>query len=129
MTGISINKYICSILKNNTNLLNYVVSNNIVSLYINPTEFPFISIMRNSITPRYVKEGLQEDNVLVQIDIISDDYENSITIAEIVRDILENRQFINNDGTHIDNITLSNISESYLDNSYVQTLEFNITIH
>ena len=70
MTGISINKYICSILKNNTNLLNYVVSNNIVSLYINPTEFPFISIMRNSITPRYVKEGLQEDNVLVQIDII-----------------------------------------------------------
>lgn len=128
MTGISINKYICSLLKSNNELKQLVDTKNIVSLYINPTTFPFISIMRNGVYPTYSKEGLVEDNVSIQIDIISEDYEETITIAEKVRDILEYKHYIDND-VHIDSIHLTNVSESYLENSYVQTLDFTITIH
>lgn len=128
MTGISINKYICSLLKNNAELLTLIDKKNIVSLYINPTSFPFISIMRNSVYPEYCKEGLIQDVVTVQVDIISEDYEETITIAEKVRDILEYHCY-KDDDVFIDNIIVSNVSESYIENSYVQTIDFQLTIH
>ena len=88
------------------------------------TTFPFIVYKRNNIIPDYTKDFHFKDNVIIDIICVSTNYAESIEIAGIIRNILEDKRY-----DDIQSIKLESADEDYTDDAYVQTLSFNLTIN
>lgn len=57
------------------------------------TSFPFVIYKRSSLVPEYTKDRYGTgDTVSVEVAVASDNYLNSVTIAEEVRKALENKR-------------------------------------
>jgi len=120
MTIISIGSVIKSLLTNNQEL-NKKISGKIFPL-VAPldTEFPFITYSRNSNVES--NKDTYSDNASLDIIVVSDRYDESIEIAEMVRSAMTiKKQEIN--GFKIQKITLQSTNEMYND-AYVQQLIF-----
>lgn len=115
--GVIINQ-----LLNNNSDLNKLIKDRIFPIVSETdVEYPFIVYKRTGLFPKYVKGGNVEDDITMEILVISDNYKTSVEVAQLVRDILEYRElddFI---------IRLSDASETYTDgDAFVQTLIFKI---
>ena len=122
MTAISINKHIYSILVNDE-VLKGLVGEKIYPLVAEEeTTFPFIIFRRNSIQTEYTKDGRVNDTVEISITAVANDYVTTVNILERVRELIEyNRSlFIS--------AKLTNVSEDYIDNAYIQEIIFSIKI-
>lgn len=122
MTAISINKHIYSILANDE-VLKGLVGEKIYPLVAEEeTTFPFIIFRRNSIQTEYTKDGRVNDTVEISITAVANDYITTVNILERVRELIEcNRSlFIS--------AKLTNVSEDYIDNAYIQEIIFSIKI-
>lgn len=90
------------------------------------TTFPFIIYRRNSIAPESDKD-YTNDSAYIQIMIAANNYAESVDLAEKVRTSL-----IHKSGTiqtiPVEDITLVDGSEEFIDNTFVQNLMFKITI-
>jgi hypothetical protein len=89
------------------------------------TEYPFIVYRRNGVNSICTKDFHLEDEIAVDILCISNDYKESVEVAKTVLSALEDKQFAT---YNIISIKLNNAYEDYVDNTFVQTLEFTITI-
>jgi hypothetical protein len=124
--SLLINKCIYSILSTDNNLKSKV-ENKIYPLIANEnTTFPFIVFKRSSFSTEYTKDGVLEDSTQVDIIVASDNYSDSIEIADIVRTSLELKKGTFNN-INIKECKLSSADEDYLENTYIQTLSFTIT--
>ena len=124
MTGLSIGKVVYSILSSD-NSLREIISNRIYPLIADEgTTFPFIIYSRIGIDQQSSKDST-DDEIRVLIQIAANNYQQSIEIAEIVRGILEHKNgtFSN---LYIEDIILEDASEDWLDDSFIQNLNFNI---
>lgn len=129
MTSISIGKILKKIFCENEELTQLVESKNIVSMVLQPTNFPFISFRRNSTEFLYNKDCPTEDRVSIDIICVSNNYAQSIEIAECVRELLESKVYKDsNEGVLIDYMVLTDASEDTVSDSFVQTLTFEIHI-
>ena len=129
MTSISIGKILKKIFCENEELTQLVEPKNIVSMVLQPTNFPFISFRRNSTEFLYNKDSRTEDKVSVDIICVSNNYAQSIEIAECVRELLESKVYKDsNEGVLIDYMVLTDASEDTVSDSFVQTLTFEIHI-
>ena len=129
MTSISIGKILKKIFCENEELSSLVESKNICSMVLQPTNFPFISFRRNSTEFLYNKDSRTEDKVSVDIIAVSNNYAQSVEIAECVRKILEYHVYKDtNEGVLIDYMVLTDSSEDSLNDAIVQTLTFEIHI-
>ena len=127
MTSISIGKILKKIFCENEELTQLVEPKNIVSMVLQPTNFPFISFRRNSTEFLYNKDSRTEDKVSVDIICVSNNYAQSVEIAECVRNILEYHVYKDtNEGILIDYMVLTDASEDTLNDAIVQTLTFEI---
>lgn len=123
MKSLEVGKKIYSLL-NGDSRLTTLVGNKIYPIIVEKeTNYPFIVYKRSNIIPDYTKDFHLKDNVIIDIICVSNDYANGIEIAEIVRDILEDKR--TND---IQSIRLESADEDYIDDAFVQTLSFNLTI-
>lgn len=125
MSCISIGKAIKSLLV--SVLSKTDVKNKIYPLIADEgTTFPFIIYRRNSITPESDKD-YTNDSAYIQIMIAANNYAESVDLAEKVRTSL-----IHKNGTiqtiPVEDITLEDGSEEFIDNTFVQNLIFKITI-
>lgn len=125
MSCISIGKAIKSLLV--SGLSKTDVKNKIYPLIADEgTSFPFIIYRRNSITPESDKD-YTNDSAYIQIMIAANNYAESVDLAEKVRTSL-----IHKNGTiqtiPVEDITLEDGSEEFIDNTFVQNLIFKITI-
>lgn len=125
MSCISIGKSIKSLLV--SGLSKTDVKNKIYPLIADEgTTFPFIIYRRNSITPESDKD-YTNDSAYIQIMIAANNYAESVDLAEKVRTSL-----IHKNGTiqtiPVEDITLEDGSEEFIDNTFVQNLIFKITI-
>lgn len=125
MTSISIGKAIKSLLVSGLSQTN--IKNKIYPLIADEsTTFPFIVYRRNSIAPESDKD-YSNDSATIQIMIAADNYAESVELAELVRTSLVHKQ-----GTfqtiQIEDITLEDGTEEFIDNTFVQNLIFKITI-
>jgi len=93
MTSISIGKILKKIFSENDRLNQLVESKNICSLVLQPTNYPFISFRRNSTEFLYNKDCPTEDRVSIDIICVSNNYAQSIEIAECVRELLESKVY------------------------------------
>ena len=127
-TSLNIGKVIKDILYQDEALNTLVKSQVFPMIAEENTTFPFIVYRRNSIRKVSTKDYVNDEIASVDIVIASDKYAQSVEIAERVRFILEHGGY-EGENFSVDNITLSNASEQYMQNTYIQTLTFDIEIN
>lgn len=86
------------------------------------TTFPFIVYRRSSYSPLSDKDVLTE-SVYMEIAIISTNYEQSVSIANDVADVL-----IHYESSTIEEIKVTNISEEFISDSFVQKINLQIDL-
>ena len=121
MSSISIIRQIRSILLNNSSLVS-LVGNKIFPLVAEAeTKNPFIVIKRNSLTVSYTKDSnINDDNIII-LSIIADDYEKVVAIAEEVRNSLEHYR-----DNFILESRITNVSDNYNYHIYNIDISFKI---
>lgn len=86
------------------------------------TTFPFIVYRRSSYSPLSNKDVLNE-SVYMEIAIICNNYEQSVSIANDVADVL-----LAYESDTIEEIKVTNISEEFISNSFVQKVNLQIDL-
>lgn len=93
----------------------------------NDAKYPFIVYRRMDLRSSTCKDGVYEDDVMIEIIIVSDKYSVGIDIAQKVRKALEKQKVEFDDMTVKDgNIALA--TEEYSNNAYVQRMQFTFKI-
>lgn len=88
------------------------------------TPFPFIVYARTNVFgDTMTKDGVRADRVSFQIAVASDQYFESVELANEVRELFDGCMFYNESLT-IKGIRMTSITESFLDDTYIQTLDF-----
>lgn len=86
------------------------------------TTFPFIVYRRSSYSPQSDKDTLTE-SVNMEIAIICNNYEQSVSIANDVADVL-----LAYESDTIEEIKVTNISEEFISDSFVQKVNLQIDL-
>lgn len=86
------------------------------------TTFPFIVYRRSSYSPLSDKDTLTE-SVYIEIAIITTNYEQSVSIANDVADVLTPYE-----SDTIEEIKVTNISEEFISDSFVQKINLQIDL-
>lgn len=115
-TGLSISKNIYSILSGDTQL-----SGTTLYPIVAPEEvkFPYLVYKRTDIQPIYAKNVICGDRARVEINIVSDKYSQTVSIAERVRELLEYRK-----DNFFKEVFLKSAEEGWNDFGYFQTITF-----
>lgn len=89
--------------------------------------FPFCVYAREALTPIYTKDMLTDNEVIFSVVVLSDDYLESLELANLVRNNLECKTY-KDDDIFISRIKLESCSEETLDEAYIQKLTFKFTV-
>ena len=124
MRSLEVGKEIYSILSKNKSLTD-IVGNKIYPIIVEKdTNYPFIVYKRSNVIPDYTKDYHFKDYVIVDIICVSNHYVESVEIASLVRESLEDKRI-----GDINSIRLESADEDFIDDAYIQTLSFNLTIN
>ena len=124
MNSLKVGKEIYSHLKENKSLTD-IVGNKIYPIIVEKdTNYPFIVYKRSNVIPDYTKDYHFKDYVIVDIICVSNHYVESVEIASLVRESLEDKKY-----GDIVSIRLESADEDFIDDAYIQTLTFNLTIN
>lgn len=128
--SILVAKLVYAYLQHNDKLNKYVSGRVFPIVAELGTEFPYVAYSRTYITPVYTKDYYTEDNVGVEIVVASQDYLESLEIANIIREQFECKRLGLDDEITVDQITLTGITEAFDDmaNAYVQRLSFDFCV-
>ena len=127
--SILIGKAIYNVLMEDETIQRYVSGRVFPLVAEQSTNYPFIVYWRNGVqSVNYTKDGYGEDSVDFTVLAVSDKYQVSILIANLIRMVLEKRRIISEDML-ITNVRLVGIDESWSDNAYIQTLNFQCTVN
>lgn len=89
---------------------------------------PFIIYERDGLTIDRCKDGSYQGNFSFSVKIVSDGYYEGLGYAQSVVDsVLKMNSTV--EGLNYSDITLSSATEEYSDDSYIQSLSFNIEIN
>ena len=124
--SLQVGKAIYNILSNDANVTSRV-HNKIYPLIADTcTTFPFIVYRRTGIEPSDSKDRfIYSENTYVEVVIASDKYNESIEIADLVKDALQGKKG-NYSGINIHDIRMTNADEDYIEDTFIQNLTFNI---
>lgn len=122
-TALSINKHIYTILSSDEKLREMVGKNIYPVIAEENVTYPFVIFKRQAITPTYAKNALQYDTCSFSVAIVTNTYIQTIEIAERVRTILECYS-----GDAMKQVRLQAINEEYMDDAYVQELNFDCVV-
>ena len=126
--SILIGKVIYKLLKEDPDLKGYIGSRIFPLVAENDTNYPFITYSRDTIFPSMsTKDGSHEDTCNFSILIVSDEYMNSLEIANICRRIFEKRTIIS-ESMILEYISMTDITEEYSENAYTQRIGFTCKI-
>lgn len=122
---ILIAKYVRKIMLANEELMALISSDNIYPLMANEnTKFPFIVYARSGLVPEDSKVGVAQNDVTMLFYVVSDEYVESLDIANALRHALEYYHYKDDDIKF--DIRFNSITESTSEDSYIQELEFTI---
>lgn len=127
MSTISFAKALKTLLSSDS--IKSIVSNKVYPL-IAPlnTTFPYLVFQRTS-TPYSNKDNIYQDSLNVEIICVSDNYDKSVELAELIRNELEGKRNITIEEFKIASIKMIDSNESYANDGYLQSLTFNFRIN
>ena len=124
MTGLSIGKVVYNILSSDKSFKE-VIGNRIYPLIADEgTIFPFVIYSRIGIDEQSTKDSTSEQ-IRVLVQVAANNYQQSIETAEIIRAAMEHKSGTFNN-LLIEDIILEDASEDWLDDTFIQNLNFNI---
>ena len=90
--------------------------------------FPFIIYSMTSLEPTYTKNFLTENLLKYTVIVVSDDYDNSLEVANAVRHALEGKA-IRNEYLNICPIKLDSVTEETMEDTILQRMEFSFAVN
>lgn len=107
--------------------INEAVQERIFPIIAGPgTKYPFILYCRTGISSDGSKDEVsKQDDTTVVVSIISDRYEETIKLADLVQSVLRTGQTLI-EGIDISEIRLTGFDEDFQDDAFIQNLMFNI---
>ena len=124
---LDIGKYIYNILSGN----DYITQEN-VQIYPlvadNDAKFPFIIYKRTGLVSYICKDGTYQDDVTIEIKVVSDKYSVGITLANLIRSLIQ-RPYNTYGDMEINDVTINFASEDFIENAYIQTMQFTLKIN
>lgn len=121
---LNIGKYIHSVLADASSGIN---AKDYPLVADNDAKYPFIVYRRIDLNSATCKDGVYQDDVRIEIIVVTDKYYVGIDIATRIRKLLEKQQVVFNDMV-INDGHLMMATEEYSNNAYVQRLNFNFKI-
>lgn len=125
VNSILIGKHIFGALKTNEDIKRKVGSRIYPLVAPYEAKTPFIVFYRTSVNPDWSKDCQAGDNVSMRFICVDTTYEGSCEVANALRKVLDNAKY-NDEELHIAQSRMTNISEGWNDEQYVQTLDFNL---
>lgn len=127
INSLEIGKYINNILANNQDIQN--LHTKVYPLIAdNDAKFPFIIYKRVGLVSQICKDGTYQDNVTVEIKIVSDKYSVGVQLANIVRSLLQ-RPYMQYGDFEINDVTIDYASEDFIENAFIQTMQLTLKIN
>ena len=124
--SLQVGKAIYNILSNDAKIIDSVEHKIYPLIADTGTTFPFIVYRRTGIEPSDSKDRfIYSENTYVEVVIASDKYNESIEIADLVKDALQGKKG-NYSGINIHDIRMTNADEDYVEDTFIQNLTFNI---
>lgn len=124
--SLQVGKAIYNILSNDAKIIDSVEHKIYPLIADTGTTFPFIVYRRTGIEPSDSKDRfIYSENTYVEVVIASDKYNESIEIADLVKDALQGKKG-NYSGINIQDIRMTNADEDYIEDTFIQNLTFNI---
>ena len=125
MSTLTIGKALYKILSDHTGITDRVNKKIYPLIADDNTSFPFIVYRRSGILEHETKDKMYGESVEVELVIVTDRYDESIVLAEMIKDIFEStRGIIEN--IDIRKIQITDAEEEYSDNAFVQKLTLKI---
>ena len=126
--SILVSKYIRRFLVENEEVQGLIDVNKIFPLIDNAdTTFPFIVFQRSNLMPIYTKDILTENQITMVIIVVSNDYIQSLDLANAVRHALEGNIYRDNDIV-ISAMKMESITEETLEDAYIQRMVFTFNV-
>ena len=126
--SILVSKYIRRFLVENEEVQGLIDVNKIFPLIANAdTTFPFIVFQRSNLMPIYTKDILTENQITMVIIVVSNDYIQSLDLANAVRHALEGNIYRDNDIV-ISAMKMESITEETLEDDYIQRMVFTFNV-
>lgn len=88
------------------------------------TEGQFIVYQREKYSKKTVKQGVFEDDCVLSLTAVADNYDAAVTLAELIDNTLTGKH-TNGDGENFQ-MVLSDSSEAFEDNKFIEVLLFEI---
>lgn len=126
MTSLQIGKTIKELLLSNNNLVGYIEDKVYPLIADQSTTYPFIIYRRAAIEPESNKD-MRGEQINVEVYIVTERYNTGIAIAEEVRKSVEGKKGKFGDLT-IEDIIITDASESFEDDAFVQTIILKIQL-
>ena len=128
--SILVSNLVLKLLERNEALNNYIHGRVFPIVADLGTEFPYVAYSRTYITPIYTKDYYTEDSVGVEIIGASQDYLESLEIANIIREQFECKKLSLDDDITIYQAILTSVTEAHDDqaNAYIQKLSFDFKV-
>lgn len=127
--SLLIGKYIYKLLSEDEGLSGLVTPKKIFPLIANAdTTYPFVVYSRTGLSVQYCKDGLVEDSVEMQIIAVSDNYVESLEVANQIRKTLELRRY-KDDDIQIRECKLTSVYEEYMEDAFIQRMNFTIKLN
>lgn len=123
-TAISTNKHIYQLLISDSGLTEMVGDKIYPLVAEESVNYPFIIFTKETVEGNYNKDFLLYDTVTISVAIAANKYFQTVQIAERVRSILENYT-----DSYFLSIVLDNVTEEYIEDAYVQQLQFSAKIN
>lgn len=124
---ILIGKYIRKFISENDEVKSVISQSNIFPLIANAdTTFPFVVYGRSMLRPIYTKDILTENEVEIVVYVVSNDYIESLEVANAIRHSIEGYRYKDND-IEIDTMKLVSITEKTSEDAYIQEMRFSFT--
>lgn len=124
--SLQVGKVIFDILSNDQDLTQRVDSKIFPLVAENNTTFPFIVYKRTGIEPQTSKDKLiHKEETNVEVNIMSDTYNDSIEVADLVKTALTGKKGIFS-GIAVQDIIFTDASEDFQDDTFIQNLTFKI---
>ena len=128
--SILVSNLVLKLLERNEALNNYIHGRVFPIVADLGTAFPYVAFSRTYITPTYTKDYYTEDSVGVEIIVASQEYLESLEIANIIRGQFECKKLGLDDKIVIYQSTLTGVTEAYDDqaNAFIQKLSFDFKV-
>ena len=124
---LEIGKYINNMLANNQEIKDLQAK--VYPLIAdNDAKFPFIIYKRVGLVSYISKDGIYQDDVIIEIKIVSDKYSVGVQLAKIVRSLLQ-KSCVHFDDFDINDVTINFAAEDFLENAFIQTMQFTLKIN